>query len=53
MFQICINCSAAKAKDHIPEMVFKVIDRLKDNTCMYLYVDKMILEMIGKRSVDW
>ena len=53
MFQICINCSAAKAKDHIPEMVFKVIDRLKDNTCMYLYVDKMILEMIRKRSVDW
>ena len=33
-------------------MVFKVIDRLKDNTCMYLYVDRMILEMIRKRSVD-
>ena len=38
------------AKDHIPEMVF---DRLKDNTCMYLCVDKMLLEMIRKRSVDW
>ena len=28
------------------------IDRLKDNTCMYMYVDRMILEMIRKRSVS-
>ena len=52
MFQICINQSAELSQPKITfrRWYFKVIDRLKDNTCN---VDKMILEMIRKRSVDW